>query len=350
MEYTANSARVLLRPRVLRDVSKISTATTIFGRRYDIPIAIAPSGYQKLAGYGGEIDVACAAFALGTNLTLSSSSTTSLEDVAAALPKRDDAYPRPWFQLYFTRSREFTMEVIKKAERHGYEALVLTVDTPVMGNRMHERREPLKLPPGMDRANMGGGKATGSSKSRMVLNAKTAAEAAKIEEEYFETLVDSSLCWHEVIPWMRSHTSMKILVKGILTAEDALRAVEAGVDGIVVSNHGGRQLDGVPSTLEALPEIADAVRGRIPVILDGGINRGSDVFKGLALGADLCLIGRSALWGLAWDGQKGVESVLHILERELSRTMTLMGAASLRDISRDMLGWAKTDGFGVAKL
>ena len=281
-------------------------------------------------------------------MTLSTSSTTSLEDVRAALPERDDAYPAPWFQLYFSRSREVTAGLIKRAESHGYEALVLTVDNPVIGNRMQERRAPLVLPPGMSRANIGKGE--GSTKSRLVLNAKTAAEAKKIQAEYAHTLVDASLTWDQVIPWLRAHTNMRVLVKGIMTAEDALRAVEAGVDGVVVSNHGGRQLDGASSTLEALAEVAEAVKGKIPVILDGGISRGSDVFKALALGADLCMIGRGALWGLAWDGQRGVESILHILERELSRTMALMGVASLGDISKDMLGRPKKDGFGIAKL
>lgn len=329
----------------------IDTSTTIFGEHYDFPIAIAPSGYQKLAGYGGEVDVARGAFAAGTNFTLSSSSTTSLEDVMTSLPKRDDAYPKPWFQLYFFRDRVVTASLVQRAERNGYSALLLTVDNPVMGNRMYERREPLKLPPGIIRSNVGSdSKHAGSSKTRVVLNAKTAAEARKIEDEYGDGLVDSSLCWDEVIPWLRSKTKMRILVKGVMTGEDALKAIQVGVDGVVVSNHGGRQLDGEISTLEALPEVVDAVRGRVPVLIDGGISRGNDVLKALALGASMCLIGRSALWGLAWNGQRGVEGVLHILERELSRAMALMGAASLKDISRDMLGRPKTDGFGIAKL
>lgn len=331
-------------------MSNIDTSTTIFNKHYNIPIAVAPSGYQKLAGFNGEVDVARAAWALGTNFTLSSSSTTALEDVAACLPERGAEYPRPWFQLYLMRSREFAEQLIKRVEAHGYEALVLTVDTVVLGNRIHERREPLKLPDGIGRANMAGGKAGGTSKGRLVLNAKTAKEAKAVEAEYHDSLVENTITFDSVVPWLRSQTNMKIVLKGIMTAEDALLAAQAGVDGIVVSNHGARQLDGTPSTLEVLPEIADAVKGRIPVIFDGGIKSGSDVFKALALGADLCLIGRSALWGLAWDGQKGVEGVLHILERELDRTMALMGARSLKDIERGMLGRPKTGGFGVAKL
>jgi (S)-2-hydroxy-acid oxidase len=184
----------------------------------------------------------------------------------------------------------------------------------------------------------------------LVLNARTAAEAKAVEEQWADTLVDASLTWDETIPWLRARTNLRIIIKGILTAEDALKALEAGVDAIVVSNHGARQLDGVPSTLEVLPEIAESLGGRLPVIYDGGITKGSDVFKALALGADLCLLGRSVLWGLAWNGQKGVQDVLHILERELSRTMTLMGAAKVQDITRDMLGRVRSDGFGIAKL
>ncbi|TDZ39459.1 Peroxisomal (S)-2-hydroxy-acid oxidase GLO5 [Colletotrichum spinosum] len=341
---------LLLRPQVLRNVEKIDTSTTIFGKRYDIPIAIAPSAYQKLAGGQGELDVARAAFKLGTNLTLSTNATTSLEDVAAALPDRGPEHPRPWFQLYFLGARDLTAGLIRRAEAAGYEALVLTVDTVVLGNRLQERKTPLTLPEGIAMANLESRRVGAISKAGMLLRAETAAEYNRIVEEHRDSLVDATLEWNEVIPWLRSQTTMKIVVKGIITAEDAQRAVEAGVDALVVSNHGGRQLDDVPSTLEALPEIADTVRGRIPIIFDGGITRGNDVFKALALGADLCLIGRTALWGLAWDGQKGVEGVLNILERELARTMALMGTASLKEISRSLLGRAKRDGFGIAKL
>ncbi|WQF81197.1 Putative FMN-dependent dehydrogenase, FMN-dependent alpha-hydroxy acid dehydrogenase, active [Colletotrichum destructivum] len=341
---------ILLRPQMLRNVSNIDTSTTIFGKRYDIPIAVAPSAYQKLVGGEGELDVARAAANLGTNLTLSTNATTSLEDVARAIPERGPDRPRPWFQLYFLGNRDLTAKLIRRAEDAGYEALVLTVDTVILGNRLQERRTPLELPPGIAMANVESRKSGAISTAGLLLRAKTAAEHRRIQEENHDHLVDASLEWREVIPWLRSQTKMKIVLKGILTAEDAQRSVEAGVDAIVVSNHGGRQLDGVPSTIEALPEIVDVVRGRIPVIVDGGITRGTDVFKALALGADLCLIGRTALWGLAWDGQKGVEGVLNILERELARAMALMGVASLKDISRGLLGRARQNGFGVAKL
>ncbi|KAH8647785.1 FMN-dependent dehydrogenase [Xylariales sp. PMI_506] len=341
---------LLLRPRFLRDVSQIDTSTQIFGKRYDIPIAIAPSAYQKLAGGKGEVDNFRASHKLGTNYILSTAATTSLEEVISCAGDRDGAYPKPWFQLYFMRNRDLTRKLIERAEKAGYEALVLTIDTPILGNRIHERKDPLKLPSHMAPANMPSVKGTQGTLAGLILNAKTAAEYQRVIEENADAAIETRLVWHEVVPWLRAATSMKIILKGVMTSEDALRAVEAGVDGIVVSNHGGRQLDGAPATIEALPEVAEAVAGRIPVIFDGGITRGSDVFKAIALGADLCLIGRTALWGLAYDGQNGVETVLNILERELHRTMTLSGAASIRDISRSMLGKRKINGFGIAKL
>lgn len=315
-----------------------------------MPIAIAPSAYQKLVDSDGEIGLTRASHAVGTNFILSSNATTSLEDVISALPQRDTDYPNPWFQLYFLRSREVTGRLIRRAASAGYEALVLTVDTVALGNRYHERREPLTLPAGMHMANQASIKAGSVSKGRLVLNARTAKEAEQLMKKYGDMIVDPSLDWEETIPWLRSQTCMKIILKGIMTGEDAAKAIEAGVDGIIVSNHGGRQLDGTPSTLEVLPEIVAAVNGRFPVMVDGGINQGSDVFKALALGADLCFIGRAALWGLAYKGQHGVETVLNILERELSRTMALAGAASLKHISKDMLGVSKRDGFGISKL
>lgn len=347
---TLTHRSLILRPRVLRNVSNISTGVSVLGKHYDFPIAVAPSAYQKLANDEGEIGVTRAASALGTNSILSTNATTSLEDVAAALPARDDKYAKPWFQLYLLGSRTSSAELIHRAEVAGYEALVLTVDTPVLGNRLHERRNPLQLPPGLTTVNAKSRRVGAISKAGMLLRAETAAEARQIADEYRDSLVDTSMTWEETVPWLRAQTTMKIVLKGIMTAEDALLAVESGVDAIIVSNHGGRQLDGVSSTIEALPEVVAAVDGRLPVIFDGGIEHGTDVFKALALGADLCLIGRSALWGLAWDGQKGVERVLNILERELSRTMALMGALKLADISKDMLGRARADGFGIAKL
>lgn len=338
--------RLFLRPRVLRDVSNIDTSTTILGKRYAFPIAIAPSAYQKLCHPNGEVAMSSAARSVGTNFILSSNATTSLADVMHGSSKTDDSAPNFWFQLYVNRDRDAARRLVQQAETLGYEALCVTIDTPILGNRMHERRETLVLPPGLSKAILDG---SGASKSRLVLHARTAAEAKKVSDQWAMNLNDDRLTW-EFVPWLRTVTKMKILLKGIMTAEDAKLAVDSGADGIVVSNHGGRQLNGASSTLEALVEVADAVKGKLPIVFDGGITKGSDVFKAVALGADLCLIGRSALWGLAYNGQEGVEDVLHMLERDLWRTMTLAGARSLKEISRDMLGVERRDGFGIAKL
>ncbi|KLJ11131.1 hypothetical protein EMPG_13582 [Blastomyces silverae] len=339
--------RLLLRPRVFRDVSHVDTSTTIFGKKYPIPIGISPSAMQRLVGGNGEIDMARAAASRGTTMILSSHTTCTLEDVIQA-PGADNP------------NRERCAQVITRAQAAGYKAIVLTVDTPVLGNRINERKTPLVLPPHLSLANIHQkiNNPTTNVKplkakptmNRILLEARTAQEAAEITRGNHDTLNDASLTWSNTMSWLRSKTNLKIILKGIMTAEDALLAIEHGADAIVVSNHGGRQLDSVPSTIEVLPEIVSAVRGRVPVIIDSGITRGSDVFKALALGADFALVGRSALWGLSYGGQEGVERVLDILERELSRTMALVGAGSIGEIGREMLGVEKMDGFGISRL
>lgn len=232
---------------------------------------------------------------------------------------------------------------------------MVTVDTPVLGNRINERKTQLVLPKPLHLANLDDNdpnRAKKPSLNRELLQAHNREEAAEIQRAARERglLNDSSLNWAESMPWIRKQTSMRVVVKGVMTAEDAVLAVEYGADALIVSNHGGRQLDGVSATIEALPEIVAAVHGRIPVLVDGGITRGSDIFKALALGANCCLVGRVPLWGLAYDGRKGVEMVLDILERELTRTMTLSGAREVEEIKSSMLGVRRTDGFGIAKL
>lgn len=345
--------RLILRPRVFRDVSKIDTSATLFGKRYPFPIGISPSAMQKLVGGEGEVDVARAAADRGTFMTLSSNATSTLEEVIEAAGGLDANF---WFQLYVSQDRAKSSKLIKRAEAAGYQALAITVDTPVLGNRINERKKQLILPAPLSLPNLEDNdpdRAKKPSLNRELLQATDREEADRVQEAAKERglLNDASLTWHETIPWIKEQTSrMKIVVKGVMTAEDALLAIQAGVDAIVVSNHGGRQLDGVASTIEALVEVVDVVKGKVPVLVDGGITRGSDVFKCLALGADFCLIGRPALWGLAYDGQRGVKMVLDILERELSRTMALIGAKNLQEIERSMLGVQKRDGFGIAKL
>ncbi|OJD15871.1 hypothetical protein AJ78_03924 [Emergomyces pasteurianus Ep9510] len=350
--------KLILRPRVLRDVSHVDTSTTLFGKKYPIPIGISPSAMQRLVGGDGEIDMAKSAASRGTTMILSSHTTCTLEEVIQAPSEGDPV--NFWFQLYISQNRERCAQVIARAEAAGYQAIVLTVDTPILGNRINERKTPLVLPPHLSLANLHQNINNSTSNerppeakptmNRILLEARNARDAAEITAGNHDTLNDASLTWSNTISWLRSITKLKLILKGIMTAEDALLAIDHGADAIIVSNHGGRQLDSVSSTVEALPEIVNAVRGRIPVIIDSGITKGSDVFKALALGADFTLVGRSALWGLSFGGQGGVERVLDILERELSRTMALVGARSIGEIGKEMLGVEKRDGFGISRL
>lgn len=238
----------------------------------------------------------------------------------------------------------------------GYEALVLTVDTPVLGNRLNERKHPLVLPSGLHLASLAS-KNTDSQTStssvkkptlnRSLMDARTAAEATSIIASSNGTLHSPKLTWSTTLAFLRSKTNLRIILKGILTPSDASLALHHGAAGIIVSNHGGRQLDSAPSTLSVLPSIVTAVGGRIPVMLDGGVRRGSDVFKALALGADFVFIGRPILWGLTVEG--GVNVVVNILERELSRTMALAGTPGVGCIGRDRLG-VRRGGFEVSRL
>lgn len=227
----------------------------------------------------------------------------------------------------------------------------MTVDTPVLGNRLNERKTPLILPPHLRLANIKNANATKSREptvNRMLMGARTAEQAKEILQKAKKTIHSAELTW-DVLSYLRKSTSMKIILKGIMAPEDARLVVEHGADAIVVSNHGGRQLDCVPSTLEVLPHITKAVDGKIPVLFDGGVRRGSDIFKAIALGADLVLIGRPVIWGLGYKGQEGVETVVNILERELSRTMALAGVTNVADIRKATVNMTR-EPFGLSKL
>jgi (S)-2-hydroxy-acid oxidase len=225
------------------------------------------------------------------------------------------------------------------------------VDTPVLGNRINERKTPLVLPEGLKLANQDSDPNAPKKPStdRLLMDARTSHQAKEVVSSAGGSMHSSSLTWHGTVGFLKQHTSMKIILKGIMTPEDAELAVHHRADAIVVSNHGGRQLDCIPSTIEALPDVVAAVQGRIPVILDGGIRRGSDIFKALALGADFVLVGRPALWGLSFKGEEGVGMVIDVLERELSRTMALAGTPSLKSITRSALGVRKKP-FGIERL
>lgn len=306
--------RFYLRPRVLVDVGQVDTAIELLGQRLSMPILLAPTAFQRLAHPQGEKASARAARAAGTLLVASTLSNTRIEDTAAAAPGP------LWFQLYVFRQREITRALVERAEAAGCTAICLTVTVPVQGNRERDTRTGFRLPPELEMANF-----TGLRQAVFPQGAGSGLEAF-IGREF-----DPTLTWGAV-EWLRSITRLPLVLKGIVTPEDAALAVEHGADAVIVSNHGGRQLDCAEPTLLALPRVAEAVSGRIPVLMDGGIRRGTDVVKALALGARAVLIGRPALWGLAVGGQAGVERVLEMLRGELRRTLALLGRPSVGQV------------------
>ncbi|WP_437295538.1 alpha-hydroxy acid oxidase [Sorangium sp. So ce426] len=311
--------RLEIHYRVLVDVAERDMSTTVLGTRVPFPILVAPTAYQRLAHPDGEIASSRAASELGTLFTLSTLSTTSLEAVAGASPG-----PK-WFQLYVHKDRGLTRALVERAESSGYRALMLTVDTPVLGRRIADVRNGFALPEGLVMANLAD-----------VATAAPAEERGSLLASYVASRHDASLTWRDV-GWLASLTRLPILLKGIVRPDDAVRALEAGAAGVVVSNHGARQLDGAPATIEALPAIADAVAGRCPVLMDGGIRWGTDVLKAIALGARAVLVGRPVLWGLAALGGEGVARVLAGLRDELSIAMALAGCPTLASIDRDLI-------------
>jgi 4-hydroxymandelate oxidase len=310
-------ARIRLRPRCLVDVSKIDLRTALLGRELPFPILVAPTAYQRLAHPDGELATVGGANATGATMVVSTQANTPLEEVAAA------ATVPLWFQLYVQLDRDFTSSLVRRAEAAGYKALVLTVDAPVLGARDREQRTNFTLPPGLDRANLRGlAAAKGSQRPS--------------EDSIFSGALDPGVTWKD-IDWLRSLTSMPVLLKGVMTGEDAGRAVDSGISGIVVSNHGGRTLDTLPPTLEVLPEIVAKVAGRVPVLVDGGIRRGTDILKALGLGAAAVLIGRPTIYGLAVGGADGVAHVINILRRELALAMALTGRTSIAAIDGSVI-------------
>ncbi len=316
-ENVAAYRRLRLLPRVLVDVSKVDPATTVLGQRVAFPVLLAPTAFQGLAHPDGELATARAASAAGTIAVVSTMSGYRLEEVAAAAPGAK------WFQLYCYRERDVTRRFVERAEAAGYRAICLTVDLPRVGNRERDLRNQFRLPPTVRPRNF-----------QEFVDVETANN--EIFFQYIQRLVDPSLTW-KAVAWLRSITRLPVLLKGILTAADAQRAVEHGVAGIVLSNHGGRQLDGVPATIDVLSEVVDAVAGRTEVLADGGVRRGSDVLKALALGAKAVLVGRPYLYGLAVDGEAGVRRVLEILKAELELAMALTGCPTVSDLTRELV-------------
>jgi isopentenyl diphosphate isomerase/L-lactate dehydrogenase-like FMN-dependent dehydrogenase len=296
--------RLQLRPRVLVDVDGPSTATTVLGREIAMPLLVAPMAYQRLAHPDGEVAMARAAAAAGTIMCLSTLATSTAEDVAAT------GVPR-WFQLYVFRDPGLTQQLVDQARENGFDALVVTVDAPVLGHRERDVRHGFTIPHDMPVPALGHG-------------GVTPVEAL--------SLMSRSLTWTDIEAFAAS-AGLPVVVKGVLTAEDARLACEHGAAGLIVSNHGGRQLDGVAATIDVLPEVVEAVDGRIEVLVDGGIRRGVDVVKALALGARAVLAGRAVLWGLVVGGEEGARHVLELLHDEISLALQLVGARTPADVT-----------------
>jgi isopentenyl diphosphate isomerase/L-lactate dehydrogenase-like FMN-dependent dehydrogenase len=313
-------ARLRIHYHVMRDVSVRDTTCEIFGLRASLPVFVAPTAFHRLAHLEGEVATAQGAAAAGTIMTLSSLSTRLLEDVAAASPGP------LWFQLYMNRDRDFTRELAGRAAAAGYKAIVVTADTPVWGIREVDVRNGFHLPPGVEAVNLLPSHSQGGQLSHQ----------GKGMAEIMSWMLNPALTWQD-IAWLAGATPLPVLVKGVCRADDARQAVDHGASGLIVSNHGGRQLDGAPATIDVLPEVVAAVGSRVPVLVDGGVRRGADVLKALARGARAVLVGRPILWGLASGGAEGVTGVLHKLHHELDTAMALAGCASLSDIDPDLV-------------
>lgn len=342
-ENMAAYRRYRLRPRVLRDVSNVDSCVNVFGTRNSVPFGVAPAAMQRLAHPDGELATARACQSKEVIMGVSSFSTTSLEAV------REECGEAPTvLQLYLFEEREHSRALIQRAKAAGYKAVVLTVDTPLIGRRNEEIRNQFQLPAHLNIANFPDKTEAGDvhAKRRRGTPASNANGQRVLPTgpiTFHTHGANPTLTWEEAIPWLKSEAApMELWVKGVVTAEDALLAVSHGVDGIIVSNHGGRQLDETLATLDALPEIVAAVDHRVPVHVDGGIRHGSDVFKALALGADFCWIGRPVLWGLAYKGQEGVELCLRLLMDEFRLCMGLAGVTKVADIGPEYLAQSAT--------
>ncbi|KAM2993637.1 hypothetical protein FF2_045715 [Malus domestica] len=305
--------RITLRPRILVDVSRIDMSTTVLGYKISAPIMLAPTSMHQLAHPEGEVATARAAAACNTIMILSSISSCTVEEVASSCNSVR------FFQLYVFKRRDISAQIVRRAEENGYKAIVLTVDAPRPGRREADIKNKMVAP---QLRNFEG-----------LISTKVDTDKGSNLEAFVKGAYDASLCWED-IGWLKSITNLPILIKGVLTHEDARKAVEVGVAGIVVSNHGARQLDYTPSTISILEEVVHAVGGKVPILFDGGVRRGTDVFKALALGAQAVLVGRPVVYGLAADGERGVRRVIEMLKNEFELTMALSGCPSIRDITR----------------
>lgn len=324
-------------PRVLRDVSAVDTSTTFLGQHLPYPIIFSPTGFTRIAHSDGELAVARVADRHGLPYCLSTLSTRSIEEVAQV------SNGHKWFQVYVWRDRELVKDMLARAQQQGYTAIMLTVDTAVLGRRERDVRRGFTLPPTLGLGTIVDGIRHPSWTWDFVRHdpitfanvsgyGGSSAGTAVTLSDFISDQFDPALSWSD-IEWFRTHWSGHIIIKGIQSTEDAVRAQQAGVDAIALSNHGGRQLDGAPTPLDLLSPIADATNGELPLICDGGIRRGSDIVKALALGAQACTMGRSYLYGLGAAGEVGVERALTMLTSEMTRTMQLLGAQRVADLT-----------------
>jgi 4-hydroxymandelate oxidase len=310
--------RIRLAPRVLVDVSELDLRTELLGQQLEMPILLAPAAFHRLCHAEGELATIAGANEGGAAVVLSSFSTVAVEEITAA------ARHPIWFQLYFQKDRGLTQEMVRRAEAAGCKALCVTVDTPVLGARHRESRTQFQLPADFKLPN---------------LNLGAISHRPQRSAIYSE-LLNPSLTWKD-IEWISSISRLPILLKGVLSPEDAIRAVNTGVAALIVSNHGARNLDTLPSTAEALPRVVEKLNGKLPVLVDGGIRRGTDVLKALAMGAKAVLIGRPYLYALAYAGAAGVARVLEILRTELMMAMALTGRTAIHQVDRSVL-WDAT--------
>ncbi|CAI8583953.1 unnamed protein product [Vicia faba] len=311
-------SRIMFKPRILRDVSKIDLTTTVLGFKILMPIMIAPTAAQKMAHPEGEYATARAASAAGTIMTLSSWATSSMEEIVSTGPGIR------FLQLYLFKDRNMVTQLVTRAENAGFKAIVLTADSPVIGRKEANIKNRFKQPSYLRLKNF-----EGMDLEKLYKTKDNSGHTSVVNGLY-----DQSLTWKDV-KWLQTITTLPILVKGVLTAEDTRLAIQAGASGIIVSNHGARQLDYAPATITALEEVVQAAEGRVPIFMDGGVRRGTDVFKALALGASAVFIGRPVVFSLAAEGEAGIRKVLKMLHDELEITMALCGCPSLKDITRD---------------
>ncbi|MFI5776099.1 alpha-hydroxy acid oxidase [Nocardia sp. NPDC051570] len=311
-------ARLQLLPRMLRGGGKPQLDVTLLGSRASMPILVSPTAFHKLVDPDGELATARAVAAADTIMIVAMAATVAVEEIAAAARAATGGHASLWFQLYIQPDLELTERLVRRATAAGCEALVVTVDSPARGANERNRRNGFTdLPDGLACENLRDPRDGESGRVRQIV-------------------MSPEISWSH-IEWLRGITSLPILLKGLLHPEDVRAAVRNGVDGLVLSNHGGRQLDTVPSTIELLPEVVAAVAGRVPILLDGGVRRGTDVVKALALGASAVGIGRPVLWGLACAGEAGVHHVLELLREEFEHALTLCGGTSLRDLTPDLV-------------